>query len=292
MKHKKTISLLVGCIVVLSVFAALVGIFSDAGPGAYEIESFRGETIKIFGKGLYRYDSVSIAAQGIAQDIVTIALGVPLLVISLILALRGSLKGRLLLTGTLGYFLYTYVSYVFLWMYNPMFIVYVMLMSASFFSFVLCIMSFDINNLGSAFGRKLPVRFLGGFQIFFAIALFLLWMKKIIPTITNGTVPEGLEHYTTLVIQGLDLGFLVPIALLSGLMIIKRKPLGYLLSSVIIMKGFTMGAALTAMIIGQYLAGVSMSIVEIIMFPVISLVICYCLVLLLKNINSKPIKAG
>ncbi|NLM18792.1 MAG: hypothetical protein GX217_02060, partial [Clostridiaceae bacterium] len=127
MKYKKPISLLIGCIVVLSLVASLVGIFSNAGPGVYEIVSFRGETIEIYGKGLYNYDSVSVAAQGIAQDIVTIVLGVPLLVVSLFLALRGSLKGRLLLTGTLGYFLYTYISYVFLWMYNPMFILYVIL---------------------------------------------------------------------------------------------------------------------------------------------------------------------
>ena len=247
------------------------------------------ETIKIYGKGLYRYDSVSIATQGIAQDIVTIVLGIPLLVIALFLARRGSLKGKLLLTGTLGYFLYTYISYVFLWMYNPMFIVYVILMSLSFFSFVLMMMSFNINNLGSAFSEKLPVRFLGGFQMFFALALCLLWIKEIIPTITNGTVPLGLEHYTTLVIQGLDLGFIVPIAILSGVLIIKRKPIGYLLSSVIIMKGFTMGATLTAMIISQYLAGVPMSIIEIIIFPLLSLLICYCLVLLLRNINSKDI---
>jgi len=287
MKYKRTISVLIGCIIILSVFASLVGIFSNAGSGVRQIESFRGETIKIYGKGLYGNDSVAVAAQGIAQDIITVALGVPLLIVSLYLALKDSLRGRLLLTGTLGYFLYTYISYVFLWMYNPMFIVYVMLMSASFFAFTLLMMSFDIKNLSSAFNKKLPVKFLGGFQIFFAAALWLLWMGKIIPTITNGTVPVGLEHYTTLVIQGLDLGFIVPIALLSGVLLIKRKPFGYLLSSVIIMKGFTMGAALTAMIISQYIAGVSMGIIEIIMFPMFSLVIFYCIILLLKNINGK-----
>lgn len=287
MKYKKTVILLVGCIIILSIFASAVGIFSNAGPGVHEIESFRGETIKIYGKGLYRNDSVSVAAQGIAQDMVTVVLGVPLLIISLCLALKGSLKGRLLLTGTLGYFLYTYISYVFLWMYNPMFIVYVVLMSSSFFAFTLLMMSFDINNLSSAFDENLPVKFLGGFQIFFAAALCLLWMGKIIPTITNGSVPAGLEHYTTLVIQGLDLGFIVPTAILSGILLIKRKPFGYLLSSVMIMKGFTMGAALTAMIINQYLAGVSMGIIEIIMFPVFSLVIFYCMVLLLKNVKDK-----
>jgi hypothetical protein len=286
MKYSRLISLLVICIVILAIFASTVGIFSSAGSGAYQIESFRGEIIKIHGRGLYSNDSVSVAAQGIAQDIVTVALGIPLLIASLYLSLKGSLKGRLLLTGTLGYFLYTYISYVFLWMYNPMFIVYVILMSASFFAFTLSMMSFDVNNLSSAFDKKLPVKFLGGFQIFFAAALCLLWMGKIIPTITNGTVPVGLEHYTTLVIQGLDLGFIVPLALLSGLLVIKRKPFGYLLSSVIIMKGFTMGAALTAMIIGQYLAGVSMGIIEIIMFPMFSLLIFYCMILLLKNIKG------
>ena len=61
-----------------------------------------------------------------------------------------------------------------------MFIVYVILMSASFFSFILLMNSFNINTLDSAFSEKLPVRFLGGFQIIFAIALCLLWMKDII----------------------------------------------------------------------------------------------------------------
>lgn len=290
MKYNRLISLLVLCIIILSIFASVVGIFSNAGPGAYEIKSFRGETVNIYGKGLYSDDSISIVAQGTAQDIVTLALGIPLLVVSLFMSLKGSLKGRLLLTGTLGYFLYTYITYVFLWMYNPMFIIYVILMSASFFAFTVSMMAVDINNLSPAFSKKLPVKFLGGFQIFFAVALCLLWMGKIIPTITNGGVPLGLEHYTTLVIQGLDLGFIVPIALLSGVLLIKRKPFGYLLSSVIIMKFFTMGAAITAMIIGQYITGVAMSVIEIIMFPIFSLVIFYCMILLLKNIDDKEYK--
>lgn len=289
MKHKNIISFLVGIIVVLSVFACVVGIFSHGGTGSYEIESFRGETVKIYGSGLYCDDSVSVAAQGIAQDIVTVVMGVPLLIIALYLCRKGSLKGKLLLTGTLGYFLYTYISYVFLCMYNSMFLVYVMLMSASFFAFTLSIMSIDISTIKSFFNPKLPVHFLGGFQIFLGTALAMLWLKKIIPTIIEGTVPVGLEHYTTLVIQGLDLGFIVPVAFLSGCLLIKRKPLGYLLSSVVIMKGFTMGAALSAMIISQYLAGVSMGMVEMIMFPMFSFIILCCMIVLLKNIDGRAI---
>ncbi|MBC7960740.1 MAG: hypothetical protein H7X94_12830, partial [Vallitaleaceae bacterium] len=181
MKSKKTITVLVLIIAILSLIASIMGIFSNGGTGAYTIESFRGEMVKIYGLGLYKIDSVSVAAQGIAQDIVTLLIGIPLLLISLSLARKGQLKGRLLLTGTLAYFLYTYISYVFLWMYNPMFIVYVVLMSASFFAFTIQMLSFDVEKLKGSFNEKLPVKIIGGFQIFLGCALFFMWIGKIIP---------------------------------------------------------------------------------------------------------------
>lgn len=289
MKFKKSISFLVFLIVILSLAVSVYGIFSNQGSGEYEIKSFRGETVTIYGKGIYQNDSVTVVAQGIAQDIVNVIIGIPLLVISLYLSRKGSLKGRLLLTGTLGYFLYTYISYTFLWMYNPLFLVYVILMSASFFSFTLSMMSFDMKKIGSAFSEKLPVKFIGGFQIFIAVTIGMLWLGKIIPSLLNGRTPLGLEHYTTLVIQGMDLGFIVPTAFISGILILKRKSFGYLLSSVIIIKGITMLTAITAMIIGQALAGIQMSFVEMTIFPLFNLVAIYAVYLLLKNINEKKV---
>jgi hypothetical protein len=45
-----------------------------------------------------------------ANEMVMLVLGLPLLAISFRMALRGSLRGRLLLTGTLGLILYTYIT--------------------------------------------------------------------------------------------------------------------------------------------------------------------------------------
>jgi hypothetical protein len=70
----------------------------------------------------------------------------------------------------------------------------------------------------------------------------------------------------------------------------KRKPFGYLLSSVIIMKGITMLTAITAMIIGQALSGVKMSFVEILMFPLFNLAVIYCMFLVMKNIHEPVYK--
>ncbi len=178
MKFRKTISLLTLCIIILSFIAASYGILSDNGNGQYEYKSIHGKTISIYGKGLYKNDSVSVASQAIAQDIVTIILGIPLLIISLYLSRKGLIKGRLLLTGTLGYFLYTYTSYSFLSMYNSLFLIYVMLMSLSFFAFTLAMMSFDIQDLSLYFDEKLPVKFLGCFLIFIAFSIGMMWLGR------------------------------------------------------------------------------------------------------------------
>lgn len=289
MKNKNVIITLVIIISVLSFAAAALGVFSGWGDEAarQQFQSISGENITLHGKGIYQNDSVSIAAQGISQDIVTLIMGIPLLLISLILACRGTLKGRLLLTGTVGYFLYTYTSYSFLCMYNYLFLVYVALMSASLFAFILCMVSFDIESLKSAFSEKMPVKFIGGFQIFIAFTLLMMWLGKIAPTIVNGSAPLGLEHYATLVIQAMDLGIIVPAAAMSGVLIIKRKSIGYLLSSVIIIKGLTMLTALSAMIIGQVLAGVEVGLAVMVIFPGFNLTAVLCLIILMKSVKEK-----
>jgi hypothetical protein len=285
MEKSKAVNYLVICIVVLSLFAASYGIFSKGGPGRHEIKAISGEIVTIYGEGLYKNDSVSMASQGIAQDVVTILLGIPLLLISLYVSNKGLIKGKLLLTGTLGYFLYTYTSYSFLPMFNPMFIIYVIITSTSFFAFTLMMMSFDMKSLSAHFDNKLPVKAIGGFLLFLSIAVALMWLKRILPSIFGGNL-VGIEHYTTLPIQALDLGFVLPTSVLAAILLMKRRPFGYLLSSVLMIKFITMLTAITAMIISQAMSGVKMSIAEIIIFPVLNILIIYPLYIILKNIKE------
>ena len=286
-KFNKSINILVLIIIVLALAACLFGLFSSGGIGQYEFKSINNETVKIYGEGIYKNDSISAVAQGKASDFVTLVLGIPLLIASIYFTTRGSFKGKLMLTGTLGYFLYTYMSYTFLWTYNPLFIVYVIIMAASLYAFILSFMSFEIEKVPAMFNEKLPTKFLGGFQLFVGFAIGMLWLGKIAPSIFKGAIPLGLEHYTTLVIQGMDLGIIVPAAFLSGILIIKRKPFGYLLSSVIIIKGVTMLTCISAMIINMALMGVDMSLAEILVFPILNLFAVICLILLLKNTTKQ-----
>jgi hypothetical protein len=283
---RKSIGILVLMIIALSIFASGYGVFSNQGNGQSEFKSIFGESITLYGKGLYKNDSVSMASQAIAQDYVTLFIAIPLLLLSLYFSRKDLLKGKLLLTGTLGYFLYTYTSYSFLSMYNSMFLIYVAIMSLSFFAFTLAILSFDLQNLHSYFDNKLPVKFIGGFLLFVSFIFGMMWLGRIIPSLMKGEPPLGIEQYTTLVIQALDLGFVVPAGFLAGCLFLKRKPLGYLLSSILIIKFITLLTALTAMIIRQIYAGIQVGFAEIFIVVLVNLLVIYCLMLIMKNVKE------
>ncbi len=122
----------------------------------------------------------------------------------------------------------------------------------------------------------------------FAVGLFLLvmWLGLIVRPLVQGQAPQALESTTTLVIQVLDLGIIMPVAFLSGILLLRRAPLGYLLASTVLIKFFTMGTAVSAMVVGQLLAGVSMSIGEIVGFPVLTLIGIGMTVVLLRNVSD------
>jgi hypothetical protein len=286
MKQTKTITILVFIIAAISAAAASVGIFSRQGPGTYEYLSIRGQIVTVYGKGLYQHMSAEVAIQGIAQDYVTLFIGVPLLLISLFIARKGSLKGRFILAGTLGYFLVTYLFYLAMGMYNPLFLAYAFLMGASFFAITLTMMSFDVNILPGFFRENTPVKFAGGFLIFNAFSIALLWLSIVVPPLIEGTVyPKGLEHYTTLIVQGMDLGLLLPLAAVTGVLLIRKKPFGYLLGPVYFTFLSLLMTALTAKITAMGMAGYNI-IPAVFIIPTFNLLSIICSILLVKNIKT------
>jgi hypothetical protein len=286
MKSSKSIIYLSTLIVLLSLIAAGAGVFWQGEGTPYEFTSLRSETVTIHGQGLYRYDSVSYAAQAIAQDAATLVLGIPLLIVGIMLYRKGSLRGQLLLTGTLGYMLYTYTSYTFLTAYNEFFLLYVALFSLCLFAFILAMTNLDPQMIKRQISDRFPRRATAIFLLVIAGFLTLAWLGRIVPLLMAGEPPIGLESYTTLVIQALDLGIIVPVSTLTAILLWKKQPWGYALSAVVLIKGLTMGAALVAMIIGLILAGEPVNLVEIIMFSGIALAALIFTLVLFRNIQE------
>ena len=79
----RTIGILSVLIIVSAISATAVGIYSEKGPGPYTYTSIRGETITVYGEGIYQHMSEEVALQGIAQDYFTLFAALPLLAVVL-----------------------------------------------------------------------------------------------------------------------------------------------------------------------------------------------------------------
>jgi hypothetical protein len=288
MTHQSSLRWLIPLIFGLALFAAGAGLFWPAGDGQpYPLTTFRGEPVTINARGLYVWDTVSSVAQMQANDLITLVLGLPLLAVSTWLAFRGSLRGQLLLSGTLGFFLYTYMSMCFGAAYNQLFLVYVALFSLSLFAFILSLMAFDLKTLPQRFSASLPRRTIAALFVFVSGFLALAWLGRIAPTLLQGQTP-ALENTTSLFIQAMDLGLIVPACVLAAILLLRRSAWGYLLASVAVLKMVTMGTAVSVMGINMALNGVQDSLVMVGIFVMITVINFGLAVLLLRSVMVQP----
>jgi len=285
-KNNNIVIRLATIIIPLALLAAGAGVFWQGTGDAYPFNTLRGETVMIQGHGLYRYDTVNSASQEIGTDFVTLLIGIPLLLIGILLSRRGALRGQLLLTGALGYFLYTYGAMCFLTAFNPLFLVYVALFSLSLFGFILSMSNLDVEDITRHISSGFPRRAVASYFIIVAIFLSLAWLGLVVSPSLRWTPPPGLESAITMVIQALDLGVIVPTGLITAVLLLKKRAWGYTLSSVMLLKILTMGTALIAMIIGQILAGVAVDPVTSVIFILISISGIIFGIVTLRNIRD------
>ena len=83
-------------------------------------------------------------------------LGVPFLIASIVVYQRGSMLGQLLLTGALGYFLYVYASMALGAAYNRLFLLYIIIFSASLYAFIQVFSSIDLDLVATQIPVGLP----------------------------------------------------------------------------------------------------------------------------------------
>lgn len=285
MSNERIINVLVIMIMILSAFVAYQGIFSTGGPGKYEFQSIRGTQVKIHGIGLYKDMSAEVAPQGIAQDVVTLFIAIPFMLVTLVLTNKKSLKARVLLTGLLAYFLVTYLFYLAMAMYHQFYIIYVMILGMSFIAFIMNVVLLNPTEFYKRYSDRLPNKRLGLFLMFNSMIIALLWLNIILRPLFDGTlIPKETEHYTTLIVQGFDLSLLLPMGFISGYLLFKKRAFGYLFSHLYFIFLSVLMSALIAKIVAMGMLGYPI-IPVIFIIPVINIGAITCSGLMFKHLK-------
>jgi hypothetical protein len=207
----------------------------------------------------------------VGWDAVTLFLVVPALALMLPGLWHGSLRAKLVVTGILAYFLYQYVEYAAFLAYGPLFLLYVATFALSLTGIILLVATINLAEAGARFGPRFPRRAMVGLSLFMALLLTGMWLPLVART-AGGDIGNALDGATTLVVQALDLGFLVPLAFFTAVTVWRRMPVGYLLSSVVVVKAVAMATAIAAMLLFEASATGELAMVPLAIFALTALV--------------------
>ncbi len=254
-----------GLVAAVGAAAAAVGLLWRPSGAPVPVVTPRGQSVELAGDGLYRFDTVFTAWNNTAVDAVVLAFGVPLVLRAWLQHRQGSPRGSLLLTGALGYLLYVYANYALGVAYNPLYLAYVTLLSASLFGFVAAFNQTDRTALAAvAADPDVPHRSLAWFLLASAAVTAVVWLQPLVTALLQGAAPELLDVYTTTVTYSLDLAVITPAAALAGLLIRRRQPLGYLLAAPLLVTIVLLLPTISLATALQIAAGISFTPAEVI----------------------------
>lgn len=265
LRRSRAVLILAALIVALALVATTTGLFRGGGPGEHTVTSVRGEAVELYGEGIYRYDTVFAGAGNRGTDTITLALGLPTLLASSILYWRGSLRAGLVLIGTVSYFLYVYSSYSLgATAYNDLFLVYVALFAATLYALAWLFYDVNVSALGRHFQPGIPCRGPAWLMFIGGIVLLVVWGLPVVTSLINDDIPTYLDTYTTLVTYALDLAVLMPATFLAWWLLLRRRPLGYLIAVPLLGILVFLGPAIAMQTVFQLAAGVDFEPGEII----------------------------
>ena len=164
-------------------------------------------------EGQYR-DVAWIRATWFGNDLVTLLLAVPLLVTALVLVRRGSVRALILWLGVLGYSAYNYAYYMLGAALNAFFPLYVLLLVLSVVTLILVVSRVDASQV-AAFRAQTPVRAIGGYLIFVAVGLSLVWFGMWAAYVFAGR-PTPVEPEAFKLVAALDTSIMVSLMAFGG----------------------------------------------------------------------------
>ncbi len=243
-------------IAILAGVAAALGVFAR-GDGAFiTVTSVQGESYEMATTGVYANNALALVAEGVGWDVFTLFVAVPALVVGAALTSRGSFRGMLVTSGLLGYFLYLHLEYAVTWAFGPLFPLFIAILAATVIGLVGAAVLLADGGITGRFSSAFPRRDWAGLSLTMSILLVGLWAGRI----AEGLVAShsALHGETTMTVQALDLGLVVPVTVVVAVATLRRSPAGLAAGAAFAVTFVMMSAAIATMMVSSWIVtGVS-----------------------------------
>ncbi|MCL2050692.1 MAG: hypothetical protein FWG91_03020 [Lachnospiraceae bacterium] len=216
---------------VTAVISACFGLFYSFGGEQRAVQNIYGQTVTLYGDGIYANDSLMKAGATKGTDIAIIITAFAL--ICIVIFLRKKPYAPFLRCGLLSIILYASTCLVMGVTLNRLFLLYLVQFGSSFFAFAIS-MSELLRK--KSFDSGLYAKRLTGTALFIIIAgcSTLQWIAFILPAVISGEPMEIIDIYTTEPTFVIDLAIILPLALYCGVMLLKKKAVAYQIAPIIL----------------------------------------------------------
>lgn len=243
--------------------------------------------VGFFVEDLYR-DEPYFAAQAVGQDLITLVVALPVLVISAVLAGRDSGRAYLVWLGVLVYLVYSYVIYAIAVQFNPLFLVYVALLGCSLYALIGGLAATDFAEIKGRFSRGAPVGAVSIFLAVLAVLFYFMWLGETIPALFTGEVPQSVvdNGTPTNAVHVLDMAWILPAMLLTALWLRRGWALGYTLAGVLLSFLSLLALAIMSMIVFMVIYGQAVSVGPAAIFAILFAISVWMLVRYLRGLEE------
>jgi hypothetical protein len=216
---------------------------------------------------LYEPDPITLP-QLIAQDYVTLLLGVPILTAGIILTNRHSTRGWLLLTGGLAYIIYGYFFYVIGVRFNVLFLLYIAIFGSALYALIVLTTNTDIDLLKSQMQVKTRTRLTGGFLIASGLLFVFMWSGRVLASLSSGTILDPVTRQVIVI----DMAVLLPALILTGTLLWRKNRWGFALTGLLLVKVATLCFVLVVSSIFSYFWHQPLEMELVVSFTLIALI--------------------
>lgn len=223
----------------------------------------------IFNLKTYSLETANWALQAVGQDIGNL-LSVVALIVSTFYLNKGSAKAFLIWTGTLLYFIYAFLIYAFFIHFNFLFLIYTAILGLSAYTLVLGLLNYDISKFLNKLDKK-SFKAAGITLLGIGLVFGLLWLSEIIPALFSGKLPSSVETAGLWVnpIHVIDLSLVLPGMILTGILLLRKKLMGYLFAVPWLTFSVLMGCCIVATLLMEFMQGKSEVLIPMVMVSAI-----------------------